>query len=48
MNGLRVVIDDYVRKPAARLWILGIAGVVLITFFMLGTITLITFQPVAH
>jgi succinate dehydrogenase / fumarate reductase membrane anchor subunit len=46
MNGLRVVIDDYVRNPAARLWLLGITGVVLVIFFMLGTITLITFQPV--
>jgi succinate dehydrogenase / fumarate reductase membrane anchor subunit len=48
MNGLRIVIDDYVRNPAARLWLLGIAGLVLVAFFMLGTITLITFQPVAN
>lgn len=47
INGLRVVIDDYVRKPAARLWLLGIAGVVLLIFFMLGTITLISFPYVA-
>jgi succinate dehydrogenase / fumarate reductase membrane anchor subunit len=47
MNGLRVVIDDYVRNPALRLWLLGFLGVVLVIFFMLGTITLITFQPVA-
>ena len=47
MNGLRIVIDDYVHKPAARLWLLSICGVLLLAFFMLGTITLITFQPVA-
>lgn len=46
INGLRILIDDYVRNPAVRLWLLGIIGVVLMIFFMLGTITLITFQPV--
>ena len=45
INGLRIVIDDYVRNAAARLWLLGIIGVILLTFFMLGTITLITFHP---
>ena len=48
MNGLRIVIDDYVRNPAVRLWLFGIAGILLVAFFMLGTITLITFQPVAN
>jgi len=47
MNGLRIVIDDYVHKPGARLWCLSICGVLLLAFFMLGTITLVTFQPVA-
>lgn len=46
MNGLRVVIDDYVRAPGARLWVMSIAAVLLLVFFMLGTITLVTFQPV--
>ncbi|MBE3559671.1 MAG: succinate dehydrogenase, hydrophobic membrane anchor protein [Ktedonobacteraceae bacterium] len=44
MNGLRVVIDDYVRGPRARFVLLSTAGVLLLVFFMLGTITLITFQ----
>ena len=48
MNGLRVVIDDYVRTPNARLWLMSISAVLLLTFFMLGTITLITFQPAAN
>jgi succinate dehydrogenase membrane anchor subunit len=44
MNGLRVVIDDYVQGHGARLTLLSIAGTLTLTFFMLGTITLITFQ----
>ena len=44
MNGLRVVIDDYVRGRGARLTLLSIAGSLTLIFFMLGTITLITFQ----
>ena len=43
MNGLRIVIDDYVRGRGARLAMLSVAGVLTIVFFMLGTITLITF-----
>ena len=50
MNGLRVVIDDYVRSASARVWLLSMVGVLLLVFFMLGTITLITFPllPVAQ
>ena len=48
MNGLRIVIDDYMRSASTRLWLLSIAGFLLLAFFMLGTITLITFQPVAN
>lgn len=44
MNGLRVVIDDYVRGRGARLTLLSVAGTLTLVFFMLGTITLITFQ----
>jgi succinate dehydrogenase / fumarate reductase membrane anchor subunit len=44
MNGLRVVIDDYVRGRGARLTLLSAAGTLTLVFFMLGTITLITFQ----
>jgi len=44
MNGLRVVIDDYVRSRGPRLALMSTAGVLLLVFFMLGTITLITFQ----
>ena len=47
MNGLRVVVDDYVRSRAWRIRIQSLLGAITLTFFMLGTITLITFQPVA-
>jgi succinate dehydrogenase / fumarate reductase membrane anchor subunit len=48
VNGLRVVIDDYVHKPGARMWCMTIAAVLLVVFFMLGTITLITFPAAAN
>jgi succinate dehydrogenase / fumarate reductase membrane anchor subunit len=44
MNGLRVVIDDYVHERGARLTLMSMAGTLTLIFFMLGTITLITFQ----
>src|SRR5579863_4530176 len=44
MNGLRVVIDDYVRSRGWRLILQSTAGLVTLAYFMLGTITLITFQ----
>ena len=46
MNGLRIVIDDYVRGRGARLTLLSIAGTLTLVFLMLGTITLITFPVV--
>jgi len=47
MNGLRVVIDDYVRSRSWRLVLQSSVGALTLIFFMLGTITLITFHPVA-
>jgi len=44
MNGLRVVIDDYIHVRGPRLALLSTSAVLLLVFFMLGTITLITFQ----
>jgi succinate dehydrogenase / fumarate reductase membrane anchor subunit len=48
MNGLRVVVDDYVHKPGWRLTIQSLLALVTLVFFMLGTITLITFQSVGN
>ena len=45
MNGLRVVIDDYVRARGPRLALISTSAVLLLVFFMLGTITLIVGQP---
>jgi succinate dehydrogenase / fumarate reductase membrane anchor subunit len=44
VNGLRVVIDDYVRSARARTIVMTILGILLGAFFLLGTITLITFH----
>ncbi len=46
LNGLRIVIDDYVGSPRARLVLLSLVVVLLVVFFMLGTITLINFHTV--
>jgi succinate dehydrogenase / fumarate reductase, membrane anchor subunit len=46
MNGLRVIVDDYVRTRGWRLTLQSAVGIVTLVFFLLGTITLITFQPV--
>lgn len=47
MNGLRVVIDDYVRVQRTRVLLLSLSAFLLLAFFMLGTITIVSFQPVA-
>ncbi len=47
MNGLRVVINDYVSTREWRLTLLSTIGILTLVFFLLGTITLVTFQPVA-
>ena len=47
LNGLRIVIDDYISSPRTRIVLLSLVAVLLVVFFMLGTITLITFHTVA-
>jgi succinate dehydrogenase / fumarate reductase membrane anchor subunit len=45
VNGVRVIIQDYVRGPGRRLawnWAFGIVG---FTLFVLGTIIVFTFDP---
>jgi len=46
MNGLRVVIDDYVGSTAWRICLASLLATLTLVLFMVGTITLITFQPV--
>jgi succinate dehydrogenase / fumarate reductase membrane anchor subunit len=43
MNSLRIVVDDYVPSRGWRLSLLSVIGVLTLTFFLLGTITLIAF-----
>lgn len=47
MNGLRIIVDDYVRNRGMRLTLQSTVGLLTLIFFLLGTVTLITFQPVA-
>ncbi len=44
MNGLRIVIDDYVQTRGWRLTLQSTIGLLTLIFFLLGTITLLTFQ----
>lgn len=46
MNGLRIIIDDYVQNRGMRLTLQSSLGLLTLVFFLLGTVTLITFQPV--
>lgn len=46
MNSMRIVVDDYVRSRTWRVGILSTLAVLTLIFFMLGTITIITFQHV--
>ncbi len=48
MNGLRIVINDYVRSQAWRIRIESLLGFLVLVLFMVGTVTLITFQPVVR
>ncbi len=48
MNGLRIVVDDYVRSRSWRLALQSLLGLVTLVFFLLGTITLITFHSVSN
>jgi succinate dehydrogenase / fumarate reductase, membrane anchor subunit len=44
INGLRIVIDDYVRSRGWRLILQSTLGLLTLAFFLMGTITLVTFQ----
>lgn len=47
INGLRVVVMDYVRPPGARLAVNMIFYVVGFALFVLGTVVVFTFDPSA-
>jgi succinate dehydrogenase membrane anchor subunit len=44
MNGLRIVVDDYVHSHGWRLTIQSLVALATLVFLLLGTITLITFH----
>ena len=46
MNSLRIVVDDYVPSRTWRIRIVSLLAILTLVFFMLGTITIISFQNV--
>jgi succinate dehydrogenase / fumarate reductase membrane anchor subunit len=46
-NGMRIVIDDYVRRPGLRTAIKGTLYTVTAVLMVMGTAVLITFEPSA-
>ena len=45
LNGLRVIIDDYVQSHFWRIVAQSTNAFTLVTFWLMGTMTIITFQP---
>lgn len=45
MNGMRVIVDDYVSAHGWRLAWMSFLGVVTMVFWLMGTMTIVTFHP---
>jgi succinate dehydrogenase / fumarate reductase membrane anchor subunit len=45
LNGLRIILDDYISQRGVRLAVQSLLFLVAITFWLLGTITIVTFRP---
>ncbi len=45
LNGLRVIVDDYVRSNGWRLFAQSVVAFTAVTFWLMGALTIITFQP---
>ena len=45
LNGLRIVCDDYIRTRALRLAVISVLFLTAITFWLMGSMTIITFHP---
>lgn len=45
LNGLRVIVDDYVRSHLGRVIAQSIVAFTAVTFLLMGMLTIITFQP---
>jgi succinate dehydrogenase / fumarate reductase, membrane anchor subunit len=44
-NGLKTIIDEYVRSPGKRVTVKGILYVSTFVFLLLGTLVILTFDP---
>jgi succinate dehydrogenase / fumarate reductase membrane anchor subunit len=44
LNGLRYIIDDYVRKPANRAWVKAVLYSLSLGLFAYGSLTIITYR----
>ena len=44
-NGMRTIIADYARKDSTRFWLNTLLGVSMLTVLVVGTYTLLTFNP---
>jgi succinate dehydrogenase / fumarate reductase, membrane anchor subunit len=45
LNGLRIITDDYVKARGPRLAVISTLFITALFFWLLGTITIITFHP---
>lgn len=45
LNGLRIASDDYIRTRGTRLAVQSVFFLTAITFWLMGSMTIITFQP---
>lgn len=45
LNGLRIICDDYIRTRGWRLAVVSVLFLTVITFWLMGTMTIVTFQP---
>ena len=44
-NGLRTIIDDYSRKDSTRFWLHSLLALSVVLVTVVGTYTLVTFNP---
>jgi succinate dehydrogenase / fumarate reductase, membrane anchor subunit len=44
-NGLRIIIDDYVRRPGVRTAVKGTLYMITLVLMIMGTAVLVTFDP---
>ena len=47
LNGLRLVSDDYIRSHGTRLAVQSVLFLTVVFFWLMGSMTIITFQPAA-